>query len=136
MESKFSIEQVLQFDDSLSISPAFTIKHQSLNKQSQFGRVSLTMAGQEDEPKYKVFDALNRVRPPPNILDLQGRRLETKIQIDEALSNVPNYGLRKEEVKSYIKYLYYQTLKHLSDLSIKPGYRSSESNEISNKNDA
>ena len=57
------------------------------------------MACQEDEPKYKVFDALNRVRPPPNILDLQGRRLDTKIQIDEALSNVPNYGLRKEEVE-------------------------------------
>ena len=25
----------------------------------------------EEEPKYKVFDALNRVRPPTLILDLQ-----------------------------------------------------------------
>ena len=47
----------------------------------------------------KVFDALNRVRPPSNILDLHGgHRLETKTQVDEALANVPNYGLRKEEV--------------------------------------
>ena len=28
----------------------------------------------EDEPKYKVFDALNRVRPPINILDLSGKK--------------------------------------------------------------
>lgn len=29
---------------------------------------------EESEPKYKVFDALNRVRPPINILDLSGKK--------------------------------------------------------------
>ena len=30
---------------------------------------------EDDEgPKYKVFDALNRVRPPSNILDLHKKR--------------------------------------------------------------
>ena len=30
--------------------------------------------GGDDEPKYKVFDALNRVRPPTLILDLHQKK--------------------------------------------------------------
>jgi len=53
----------------------------------------------EDPPKYQVEDVLNKKKPPPQILDLNGMEISSKEDFKVAFDKIPDYKIRKEKME-------------------------------------
>ena len=73
----------------------------------------------EEPPKYQVEDVLNKKKPPPQILDLNGImsvfvfpslsiikiaccRVETEEEFRTTMEKIPDFRIREEDVRNHI----------------------------------
>jgi len=68
---------------------------------------NLEMSNKEEEaPKYQLEDILNKKKPPPQILDLHGLKIDTEDEFRKAIEKIPDYKIKAEKVRGYDKYKY------------------------------